>query len=69
MEGLMTEGLAYEPEDDDILRPWRRVGRAVFAQQDKRHQAETDDLIGVMATPKLADEVCEAHNKVLEGRY
>jgi hypothetical protein len=30
---------------------------------------DIERIVGVMATPELAEEACEAHNKTLTGQY
>lgn len=56
---------------DALLMRWRtgrKLGRTVYAQAGTE-PADDDVLLGLMDTPALARETCEAHNKVLEGRY
>lgn len=51
--------------------PWRtgrKVGRTIYAQVGEQPSDE-DVLIGVMDTPRLAEEAANAHNAALrQGR-
>lgn len=56
---------------DVLLKKWRtgrKLGRTVYAQAGKE-PADDDVFLGLMDTPELAREACEAHNKCLEGHY
>jgi ribosomal protein S27AE len=49
---------------DPLRQPWRtgrKVGRTVYMQPGPE-ASDSDPLIGVMDTPELAAEACEAHN-------
>lgn len=57
--------------EDTLLMKWRtgrKLARTVYAQVGKE-PADVDVLLGLMDTPALAREACEAHNKCLEGHY
>lgn len=50
--------------------PWRvgrKVGRTIYAMTGPE-PSDDDPLIGVMDTPELAAEACEAHNYRLTMR-
>lgn len=60
------------PASELVLKEWRtgrKVGRTIYAQVHGEEASEDDVLIGMMDTSDLANEVVEAHNRVLKGRY
>jgi hypothetical protein len=64
----MSHPLHASMNDDVLLEKWRTGqpdGRGVYAGP----AAEVGVYLGVMDTFKLAEEACEAHNKVLTGEY
>lgn len=66
-EAIRLERIVMKVKGASWEVPWRvgrKVGRTIYAQRGEE-ASDDDALIGLMDTPRLAQEAIEAHNKSL----